>query len=275
MPIYYGLKRSNLMVLLAVAFIIFAMTGCGTLKNGQKWGEDAIYLVDFKRISDAAYHAFFDLQTLIPAAGALVCTVDHYDQKVSKWATSHHPIFGSKDSASQASDYLLYGLGAETLVTALATPSGKDPKDWVYSKAKGVSVELGAELVNVGITSLLKDATGRTRPDGGGKSFPSGHSSDAFSSATLSNRNLNSITMPEGVRMPLQIGNLLLATGVAWARVETGKHYPSDVLAGAALGHFLSAFIYDAFMGVPEDERLGLYVLPSKHGVMIGLSFGF
>lgn len=275
MPIYYGLKRSNLMVLLAVAFIIFTMTGCGTLKNGQKWGEDAIYPVDFKRIRDAAYHAFFDLQTLIPAAGALVCTVDHYDQKVSKWATSHHPIFGSKDSASQASDYLLYGLGAETLVTALATPSGKDPKDWVYSKAKGVSVELGAALVNVGITSLLKDATGRTRPDGGGKSFPSGHSSDAFSSATLSNRNLNSITMPEGVRMPLQIGNLLLATGVAWARVETGKHYPSDVLAGAALGHFLSAFIYDAFMGVPEDERLGLYVLPSKHGVMIGLSFGF
>jgi len=57
MPIYYGLKRSNLMVLLAVAFIIFAMTGCGTLKNGQKWGEDAIYLVDFKRIPDAAYHA--------------------------------------------------------------------------------------------------------------------------------------------------------------------------------------------------------------------------
>ena len=275
MPIYYGLKRSNLMVLLTVAFIIFAMTGCGTLKNGQKWGEDAIYPVDFKRISDAAYHAFFDLQTLIPAAGALVCTVDHYDQKVSKWATSHHPIFGSKDSASQASDYLFYGLGAETLITALATPSGKDPKDWVYSKAKGVSVELGAELVNVGITSLLKNATDRTRPDGEGKSFPSGHSSEAFSSATLSNRNLNSITMPEGVRMPLQIGNLLLATGVAWTRVEAGKHYPSDVLAGAALGHFLSAFIYDAFMGVSEDERLGLYVLPSKHGVMIGLSFGF
>ena len=274
-PIYNGLKRSNLMVLLAVAFIIFATTGCGTLKNGQKWGEDAIYPVDFKRIPDAAYHAFFDLQTLIPTAGALVCTVDHYDQKVSKWATSHHPIFGSKDSASQASDYLLYGLGAETLITALATPSGKDPKDWVYSKAKGVSVELGAELVNVGITSLLKNATDRTRPDGEGKSFPSGHSSEAFSSATLSNRNLNSITMPEGVRMPLQIGNLLLATGVAWARVEAGKHYPSDVLAGAALGHFLSAFIYDAFMGVSEDERLGLYVLPSKHGVMIGLSFGF
>jgi hypothetical protein len=75
--------------------------------------------------------------------------------------------------------------------------------------------------------------------------------------------------------MPLQIGNLLFATGVAWARVEAGGHYPSDVLAGAALGHFISAFIYDAFMRVPEDERLGLYVSPSRHGAMIGVSFGF
>jgi len=272
---YVGMKRSNLRVLLAVTLIIFAMTGCGTLQNGERWGQDAIYPVSLKRIPDAAYHALLDLQTLIPAAGALVFAVDHFDHKVSDWATSHHPVFGSKDSARQAGDYLAYGLGAETLVTALATPSGKDPKEWAYSKAKGVSVELGAELVTGGITSLLQDATDRTRPNGEGKSFPSSHSSNAFSSATLSNRNLNSITMPEGVRMPLQIGNLLFATGVAWARVEAGKHYPSDVLAGAALGHFLSAFIYDAFMGVPEDERLGLYVSPSKHGAMIGVSFGF
>ena len=275
MPIYSGLKRSSRMVLLAVAFIIFTMTGCGTLQNGRRWGQDAISPVELKRIPDAAYHAFFDLQTLIPTAGALVFTVDHYDKKVSHWATSHHPIFGSKDTASQASDYLLSALDVETFTTALATPSGKDPKDWAYSKAKGVSVELGAELVTAGATSLLKDATNRTRPDGGGKSFPSGHSSNAFSSSTLANRNLNSITMPEEMRMPLQIGNILLATGVGWARVEAGKHYPSDVLVGAALGHFLSAFIYDAFMGLPEHERLGLYVSPTKHGVMIGLSFGF
>jgi membrane-associated phospholipid phosphatase len=80
--------------------------------------------------------------------------------------------------------------------------------------------------------------------------------------------------MPEGMRMSLQLGNLLLATGVGVARVEAGAHCPSDVLAGAAIGHFLSAFIYDAFIGLPEHERLGLYVLPSKHGVMIGVSFG-
>jgi membrane-associated phospholipid phosphatase len=272
---YVSMKRSSPRVLLAVMLIIFAMTGCGTLQNGERWGHDAFYPVNLKRIPDAAYHAFFDLQTLIPAAGALVFATDHFDHKVSDWAISHHPIFGSNHTASQASDYLLYALEAETLTTALATPSGNDPKDWAYSKAKGLGVELGAELVTAGATSLVKDATGRSRPDGGGKSLPSGHASSAFSSETLANRNLNSIKMPEEIRMPLQVGNILLATGVGWARVEAGKHFPADVLAGAALGHFLSVFIHDAFMGLPEGNRLGIYVLPSKHGGMVELSFGF
>ena len=276
LPTCRGVKRYNLTALLAAAFIVFIMTSCGTLKNGRGWGQDAIYPVELKRISHAAYHAFFDLQTLLPAAGAIFFFFDDYDQRVSKWATTQHPIFGSKKNASQASDNLSYGLGAETLVTAMLTPSGKDPKDWASNKAKGATVLLGAELATAGVTGLLKVTTNRTRPNGtSNMSFPSGHSSNAFSSATLSNRNLNSIKMPETVRLPLQVGNIVIATGVAWARVEAGAHYPSDVLAGAAIGHFLSAFIYDAFMGLPEHKRWGLYALPRKGGAMIGVSFGF
>ena len=275
MPICSGLKRSISTALLAATVFVFTLTACGTLQNGRRWGQDAIYPVELGRIPYAAYHALFDLQTLIPAIGALVFTIDNYDKKASKWAITHHPIFGSENAASQASDYLLYALDAETLVTALATPSGKDPKDWTSDKAKGIGVEVGAELVTAGATTLLKDATNRTRPNGvGHSSLPSGHASNAASSSTLTNRNLNSITMPEELRMPLQIGNIVLATGVGWARVEAGQHFPSDVLAGAALGHFLSAFIHDAFMGVPMNE-MRIYVLPSKHGAMIGLSFGF
>ncbi len=272
---YHNLKRYYVTVSLVMLFISFFITGCGTLNNGRGWGQDAIYPVELKRITHAASHAFFDLQTLVPAAGALVFAVDHYDKNVSNWATSHHPIFGSENSANQASEYLLYALEAETFGTMLATPSGKDPKDWAYSKAKGLGIELGAAWVTLGATSLLKNATDRTRPDGGSQSFPSSHSSNAFSSTTLSNRNLNSIQMAEEMRVPLQIGNILLATGVGWARVEAGKHYPSDVLAGAALGHFISAFIYDAFIGLPEHRRWGIYIEPTKHGAMVGLSFGF
>lgn len=273
--IFRGLRGFNLTVLLAAAVIVFTMTGCGTLQNGRKWGQDAIYPVEVKRISHAAYHAFFDLQTLLPAAGALAFTLDHFDHRVSDWAIAHHPIFGSADNARHAADDLILGLQAETLLTALATPSGKDPKDWVQNKARGVGVDLGAELATGGLTELLKRTTNRTRPVGGDHSFPSGHSSNAFSSATLSNRNLNSIPMPEDVRLPLQVGNLVLSTGVCWARVEAGAHYPSDVLAGAALGHFVSAFLHDAFMGVSEHKKWGFNVLPTSGGGMLWLSYGF
>jgi hypothetical protein len=124
--------------------ILFFISGCGTLRNGRGWGQDAIYPVDLPRISRAAYNAFFDVQTLIPAAGALLFTIDDYDRKVSHWATKHKPIYGSEDTANNMSDIFSTSLKIETLLTALATPSGKEPKDWVWWKVKGLLVERAA-----------------------------------------------------------------------------------------------------------------------------------
>jgi len=64
------------------------------------------------------------------------------------------------------------------------------------------------------------------------------------------------------------------ATATAWARVEAGKHYPSDVLAGAALAHFVTVFIHDAFLGLPNDEG-HLYILPAEDGVEVQLKWDF
>jgi len=264
------------MIMLALAFIVIAMTGCATLQNGRGWGQDAIFPVDLKRIPRAAFNALLDLQTLIPAAGALAFTVDHFDRNVSDWASSHTPIFGSKSAADNATSPINTALEYEWLLTALATPSGDNPKDWAYSKIKGIAVEWAAQKATDYSTTFLKERTKRTRPDGSdNQSLPSSGASDAFSYVTLANRNLNFVPLPDKVRISLQVGNILLATTEAWSRIEAGKHFPSDVLAGAALGNFLSVFIHDAFMGLPKDDRLGFYILPSKHGAMIGLSFGF
>ena len=37
-----------------------------------------------------------------------------------------------------------------------------------------------------------------------------------------------------------------LCTLGGWGRVEAGAHYPSDVLVGFALGHFIGVFVNDA-----------------------------
>jgi len=272
----HGLKYSSLRILLAIVLISIPVTGCGTLKNSRGWGQDAIYPVDLKRVPRAAYNAFFDLQTLIPAAGAVVFGATNLDKKVSNWASDHNPIFGSKDNADKASDYLLIPLYAETLLTTLVTPSGDDSKNWTYWKMKGIAVEGLALGATIGATALRKEATNRTRPDkSDDKSFPSSHGSNAFASATLSNRNLEAISIPKEVRLPLQVGNIVVSTFTAWARVEAQKHYPSDGLAGAALGYFLTAFIHDAFLGLPEDMRFGIVIIPLKRGGKVEMSFNF
>jgi hypothetical protein len=266
----------KLTLLLALIFASFIATGCGTLRNGRGWGQDAIYPLDLRRIPRAAYHAFFDLETLVPAAGAAVFTIDNYDRKVSDWARKHTPIFGSNKAAENAYTPLETSLKYEWLVTVFATPSGENPKDIVLSKVKGWAVGWAAQQAASGTASFINDQTGRIRPDGSdNRSFPSSGSTNAFTYSTLANRNLDSIPVPQEVKVPLKIANIFLATTVAWSRIEAGKHYPSDVLIGAALGHFITALMYDAFMGLPEDGRFSLYVSPSKHERMIGLTFVF
>ncbi len=259
---------------LTITFLFVA--GCGTLSNGRGWGEDAIYPVQLERIPRAAYHALLDWQTLVPTAGAILFRIDDYDQKVSDWATQHNPLFGSRRGAEIASDYISAGLYTEVLATALATPGGDSVKEWTYSKLKGLTVEGMALGLTSAATTWVQRSTDRIRPDGSDTdSFPSGHASGAFGAATISNRNLDFIPMPYEARIPLQVGNLVLAMADGWARIEGKNHFPSDVLAGAALGHFLTAFIHDAFLGLPESKGFAVSITPARSGAIGLLSFSF
>jgi len=211
--------------------------------------------------------AFFNPNTLVPLVGAGVfLAVDDLDEKVSDWATKHYPIYGSSAGASDAGRFFKTILKYETYATSLTVPN---------EKAKTVGVQLAAWNAVKGATSILKDETNRMRPNGANDlSFPSRCTSFAFSSATISNYNLDYLEF-DNLRRGLQFGNLCLASGVGWARIERGAHYPSDVLFGAALGNFLSAFIYDAFLGLPVNEEVRFSVVPFEGGAMAQLSFRF
>ena len=60
-----------------------------------------------------------------------------------------------------------------------------------------------------------------------------------------------------------------LLVGVAWGRIEAGKHYPSDVLAGYALGHFLAALVDNA-LG-ERTRRLQIKTRPVPRGAVVEL----
>ncbi len=263
-------------ILGAMVLVPWLLAGCGTLENGRGWGQDALWPVDLERLGRAGRKALLSPATWVPLAGAGVFALGGLDDPVSDWASEHHPLFGSQNRAADASNYLSAVLSFEALGTALATPSGDTPGDWALAKLKGGAVELGAMVATGALTEGLKRVSNRERPDGSNDlSFPSSHASNAFALATLANRNLESLGFLEVVRTPLQIGNTVLASGVAWARVEARKHYPSDVLFGAALGHFVTAFLHDAFLNLPEDSPVDFAVFSTGDGAGLALAWRF
>ena len=109
------------------------------------------------------------------------------------------------------------------------------------NKIKQDALYMGAAfLVSSIITQSAKRIIDRQRPfekysfiikrddESGGLSFPSGHVSTAFCTAT----SLALRYHKWYVITPAYV----FATSVAWARMYQGVHYPSDVLAGALVG---------------------------------------
>lgn len=86
---------------------------------------------------------------------------------------------------------------------------------------------LRAQIVTQALTYGLKYAVRRERPDGTGYSFPSGHASVTFASATVLQRHL-------GWRFALP--TYALATYVAVSRLHENRHYLSDVVFGSTVG---------------------------------------
>ena len=111
-----------------------------------------------------------------------------------------------------------YVIGAVLLTTVLGTDDMRD-----------TGLLVGAGFAASALTSLaLKSAIGRPRPlnPEDTYSMPSGHATVAFSAATaLAHR------YPRW-----RLAFYTVAGGVAFARVYLGRHYPSDVLAGAVVG---------------------------------------
>lgn len=258
---------------LAVLCVI-TLQGCGTFCNGRGWGNDATLTPGWDRVKSSVVNAALSPETWAPAAGALILQVDDMDERISDWASENNPVFGSKEDAREWSNRLEGGSGVVYLVTALAAPGGDDPGDWLVAKAKGLSVGLTAVGITAGNTMLLKKAFGRTRPDGSdNKSMPSGHVSRTSAFTTLARRNLDSVSLSPKGRVLTNIGIAGIAVGTGWGRIEANVHYPSDVLAGYALGHFFSVFINDAFLGLDNDEAPRFTVTPTRKGVWLGATW--
>ncbi len=243
---------------LPIVLLPAILTGCATLPNGRGWGQDATLRPGWHRVRESLAHAACSPATWTPAAAALAMQIDHMDRRVSRWASDSTPVFGSRRAAGKASDDLEWAGQAACVLSILATPSGRTPREWTVNKLKGGALDAGATALTEGIIGSLKVTAARRRPDlSNRRSFPSGHAGNAAIGATLASRNMRSFLRGKRARTASDGIASIIAVGCAWARVEAKKHYPSDVLFSLALGHFIGAFVSDAFIRAPGHERAG------------------
>ena len=124
-----------------------------------------------------------------------------------------------------------------------------------------------AMIVNGAYSGLLKYSVRRERPDGSDKlSFPSGHTSAAFSLAAVADHHYG-----WKVGLPAYV----LASGIGLSRIESNRHHLSDVLAGATLGLVVGRTVARLDAERPAKKRfvsVGPATDPHGQGVGLGLS---
>lgn len=129
------------------------------------------------------------------------------------------------------------------------------------------TIYVGASLaVNTALTLGMKYAVGRERPyerypgmldvpyPESSPSFPSGHTSIAFATATA-------LTL-KYPKWYVAVPSYFWAASVGYSRMNLGVHYPTDVLAGALLGAgsaYVTYLLNEWFWQKRENKRIIWY----------------
>ena len=145
----------------------------------------------------------------------------------------------------------------------------KDPR------AKTTALDsIAATAIASGIvTNSFKYVIGRGRPtDGRGAynfrpfsgqdSFSSGHTTEAFALASVISEHYDSLWV--------QVPAYGLASAVGYARLNNNRHWPSDVLAGAAIGTFVGKTVVH-FNQKHRQVSIQPLVGPDIHGVQMSM----
>jgi len=184
-----------------------------------------------------------------------------YDDQVADYISDPDHGFGKslEDGASPA----ILGAAVAGVFVAGRLSSGPRFRAMSYDL-------LDAFAINGVYTILLKTAVGRERPNGeDDKSFPSGHTSNAFALAAVAERHYG---------WKVGVPAYAVASAVAVSRLQRNKHYLSDVVAGAAVGYIVGRTVVRV-NGAPLDgpRRVTLSVTPllgrQTRGLMVAVAF--
>jgi undecaprenyl-diphosphatase len=183
-----------------------------------------------------------------------------FDDRIVEWAAAHR--FGPLDGFFVALGTveklgLIWALMA--LVLGLLLRRGLRPA--IVLAGVTLLTTFAADSVSFGI----KDLVNRTRPADAhaqihplyvvhSSSFPAGHAATAFAGATLLSYFAPRLT-------PLFV---VIAAAIGLSRVYVGVHYPTDVLAGAAIGVLVGAAAVGLLLLIEKNVPRGTLGLSGR-----------
>lgn len=201
-----------------------------------------------------------DLRWLLPATGAMGWLIATDERNMRERIHSDTQV---RDRSGRVSDAGLVGIAA--VPAYLSWYAWRNNDEYAARTAELTARAAGASLV---VAELAKLATLRERPldapgngrfwqGGSDSSFPSVHATLAWAMAPV-----------VAERYPgwmTKVGMYGLATAVSLSRIDGQQHFPSDVVAGSALGWAVGHFIAKAarqqdrgmLTGDPSPEQLG------------------
>jgi membrane-associated phospholipid phosphatase len=179
--------------------------------------------------------------------------------------------------AGRASDWLIMGQRVAPLGLNFSDQGSRQP-------LKVTAMYLETLAVSNGLAYLLKNAFNRTRPfvynddpaipadlktsRTARKSFPSGHTTDAFATMVFLASVYEQLNPDDGSRGTVWAVCLTSAAVTGGLRVAAGRHFVTDVLAGAALGSLVGYV-------VPRLHEVGDGPPGAGSGAGLALSYGF
>ncbi|MBO9665351.1 MAG: phosphatase PAP2 family protein [Bdellovibrio sp.] len=184
-------------------------------------------------------------------SGAAATALAHtQDDKVYQYSLDHEIM---SDSAEKFGGFIASGLPGIVLATSQL---------WWDQPA---GLQLGRALLLTSVTHItIAAAVDRTRPAGNrGLSFPSGHTSTAFATAT-------SLAYSYGPWVGVPMYGL--ATFVGAARISEGVHWLSDVVAGAVIGIYWGRA---SAVTTKKAQTTMIYPVPIDGGALVNFSMVF
>ncbi|WP_372949896.1 phosphatase PAP2 family protein [Mariniphaga sp.] len=141
-------------------------------------------------------------------------------------------------------DYLQYAPGAAVYAFNAAGIKG------INNFGNSTAIMVKSFLLNGLITDRLKYWINEPRPNGGVRSFPSGHTSKAFMFAHFMHKEFGELSPWYSV------GAYSAAATVGYMRVAKSAHWISDVLMGAGIGILSTELVYLTHQYKWDNEHL-------------------